>query len=63
MSESLVVIGTSPAQDTSVVVGVYRSSEKALEASSDLEALGYVTEICPVVKVEDVQTSEGWDGA
>lgn len=55
-----VVIGTSPTHDTSVVAGPYRSYDKAREAASEVDAKGYVSEICELLRVEDIELSPAW---
>lgn len=62
--EQLVVIGTSPAHDVSVVVGPFRSPDRAEQASQDLTAKGYNTETCPLVggaDIDAVELSAAWD--
>jgi hypothetical protein len=54
------VIALSPAVDVSTVVGPSRTEGKALEISNDLELLGY-TEVCPCMRLEDVEASPPWD--
>lgn len=57
-----IVIGTSPASDTSVVVGPFRSYANAQAADLDVVALGYVTEICECLTVAQLDVSAPWDG-
>lgn len=56
-----VVIGTHPTIDTSVTVGPFNSSEAAYEASRAMDALGYVTEFCPLEKLADLEPLTGWE--
>jgi hypothetical protein len=57
----LVVIGTNPTVDVSTAVGPFRTYDKALAISSELDAKGYITEICELMRVEDVEMSGAWD--
>ncbi len=59
--ELVVVIGTSPAMDVSVAVGPFRSQVKAREAFVELEHKGYVAEICPLRKIDEIEVSEAWE--
>lgn len=54
-----VVIGTSPFVETSVTVGPFRSIDKAMAASSELEYRGYVSEISLLQNVLDLETLAG----
>ncbi len=54
------VIGTSPAIDTSVLVGPFRSENKAREAAEDLTVKGYNTEVCQMLSTGEVETSLDW---
>lgn len=56
---ALVVVGTSPFADVSVAVGPFRSEARALAASEALEYCGYVTEVCPLQRAEDIEPLEG----
>jgi len=58
-----VVIGTHPTVDTSVTVGPYNSADRAAEASAAMDALGYVTEFCPLERLEDLDPLTGWNEA
>ena len=49
-----VVVGVSAFTDTSVVVGTFQLVANALRASGEMDALGYVTEICPIQQVSDL---------
>lgn len=57
-----VVIAQSPSVDVSQVVGPFRTFANARLASEGLESCGYNTEICPLLKLADVDTSPPWDG-
>lgn len=63
MSEQLVVIALSPAVDVSTVVGPVRSWDRAREIGQELESRGYNTEICPLVKLDQIEDSPAWDGS
>jgi hypothetical protein len=56
-----VVVAFSPVADASAVVGPFRSYGWAKEASKNLMARGYNTEICPLTQVEDVPAADVWD--
>jgi hypothetical protein len=49
-----VVIGYSPFADVSVVLGPFRSPETTLAATEHLQHCGYATEVCPLLRIEDV---------
>ena len=50
-----VVIALSPDVDVSTVVGPFQSRSKAERASEQLEGMGYVTEVCPLWRLERVE--------
>lgn len=58
----LIVLGTSPVLDVTVAVGPFRSEATARAAADELISKGYNTEVCPLVSVENVDTSSAWDG-
>ena len=49
-----VVIGTAPDVDTSVVVGPFRSIERARSVSEDMDQFGYVTEVAECQTLAEV---------
>lgn len=54
MTLKLVIIGTAPTLDTSVVVGPFRSERAAAEAETQLTLRGYNTEICELSTLEQL---------
>jgi len=58
-----VVVGTSPFVDTSVATGPYTSPERALQAATELDHLGYNTEVVPLHRVADLDPVTNDEGA
>ncbi|HTF49489.1 MAG TPA: hypothetical protein VK735_18760 [Pseudonocardia sp.] len=56
------VVGTSPFSDTAVTVGPL-SLRGATAAAGDMTLLGYVTEICPLQQVADLEVVVNDEGA
>jgi hypothetical protein len=57
-----IVIAQSPSVDTSQAVGAYRTMARAVEVSQDLDGRGYITEVCELLKLADIDYSPPWDG-
>ena len=57
-----VVIGTAPTVDGTVVVGPFRTAERASEAWMGLAAKGYNAETCDLERIEEVPYVRSWDG-
>ncbi len=58
-----VVIGTAPSMDTSITVGPFRTVERATEVATDgLTPLGWVTEVCELLRIEEVPLVSTWEG-
>jgi hypothetical protein len=55
-----VVIGTAPVVDTSVVVGPFRSIERASAAWDALTAKGWNAELCTLATVAEVESVDDW---
>lgn len=55
-----VLVGTAPNVDTAVTVGPFRSLERATEAQRDFEHKGFVVEVCPLLKLDEVEMLQDW---
>lgn len=51
----IVVVGTAPTVDTAVVVGPFRSRQRALDVAGQMDALGYVTELCDCTSIDQLE--------
>lgn len=59
---TFVTVGTAPTVDVSVVVGPFRSRQRAIDAAGAMDALGYITEICECQALDDLEPLDWSDG-